>query len=84
MDAVNKREILDAILQNEEELWIVIKPSRLNPCDPDELCVFQNPAQYKEASIEIPTRWFRDRELGMIESAVKDAIANASPGYKHG
>jgi hypothetical protein len=84
MDNVNKREILEAIIQEEEDLWIIVKPSRFNPSDPDELCVFQNPAKYKEAAIEIPLRWFRDQELKMIEQAVKDAIQRAAPGYKHG
>jgi len=55
----------------------------LNPSDPDELCVFQNPARYKEAAIEIPMRWFEDQEVEMIEQAVKDAIQRAKPGYKH-
>lgn len=83
MDNVNRREILEGILQEEEDLWIIIKPSRLNPSDPDELCVFQNPARYKEAAIEIPLRWFEDQEVEMIEQAVKDAIQRAKPGYKH-
>ena len=83
MDNVNKREILETILLEEEDLWIIIKPSRFNPSDPDELCVFQSPAAYKEAAIEIPWRWFRDQELDKIEQAVKDAIRSANPGYQH-
>ena len=84
MDKANKREILELILEEEEDLWIIVKPSRFNPSDPDELCVFQNPAKYKEAAIEIPMRWFQDQEVQMIEQAVKDAIQRAEPGYKHG
>lgn len=83
MDNVNKREILEEILQEEEDLWIIIKPSRLNPSDPDELCVFQNPAAYKEAAIEIPMRWFQDQEVEMIKEAVREAMQRATLGYKH-
>jgi hypothetical protein len=83
MENVNKREILETILQKEEELWIIIKPSRLNPFDPDELCVFQNPARYEEAAIEIPIRWFQDQEVELIEQAVKDAIQRPRQGYTH-
>jgi hypothetical protein len=78
---VNKREILQAILDQEEELWIIIKPSRLNPRDPDYLCVFQNPGEYKETKVEIPTPWFQHRQLDKIEGAVRDALSRAEEGY---
>jgi len=79
----NKREILQSILDQEEDLWIIIKPSRLNPSDPDELCVFQSPSQYKEAKIEIPISWFENRELSKIEQAVKEALQKAEAGYTY-
>lgn len=79
----SKREILQSILDQEEDLWIIIKPSRLNPSDPDELCVFQSPSQYKEARAKIPTSWFEKRELSKIEQAVKEALQRAETGYTY-
>lgn len=78
----NKREVIQSILDKQKDLWIIIKPSRLNPTDPDYLCVFQNPAEYKEARVEIPTAWFQDREKARIEGVVQDAIRRAELGYK--
>ena len=71
---VNKREILQAILDQEEELWI-------DPRDPDYLCIFQNPGEYKETKVEIPTSWFQHREVDKIEEAVRDALRRAEQGY---
>jgi hypothetical protein len=79
----NKREILQSILDQEEELWIIIKPSRFNPIDSDYLCVFQNPAEYKETRVEIPTSWFQDQELNKIREAVRSALKRAEPGYTY-
>lgn len=80
--AANRREILQAILDREDDVWIVMKPSRRNPEDPDGLWVFQNPARWKEARVEIPHAWFLDREMEKIENAVMDAIAHAEQGYR--
>lgn len=79
--AANRREILQEILDREDDPWIIMKPSRRNPADPDELCVFQNPARWKEARVKIPHAWFADREIAKIEAAVADAIAHAEQGY---
>jgi len=81
--ASTKREVLQSILDKEDELWIIMKPSRNDPTDSNSLCIFQNPAQYKEARIEIPTRWFTDKEFDKIESTVLDAIEHAEFGYKY-
>ena len=80
---LNKRQILQSILDKQEDLWIIMKPSRNDPTDPDELCVFQSPGQWKEARTEIPISWFLDRELGKIETAVRDALERAEAGYKY-
>lgn len=79
-----KRDILQSILDEDEDLWIIIKPSRRNPTDTDCLCVFQNPAEYKEAKVEIPTPWFQDQEFDKIEKAVRHALRRAEVGYKYG
>jgi hypothetical protein len=80
--AASKREILQEILDREDDLWIIMKPSRRNPTDPDELCVFQNPTRWKEARAKIPHAWFTDGEIAKIEAAVADAIARAEQGYR--
>lgn len=79
----NKRKILQSILDEEDDLWIILKPSRNNPSDPETLCVFQNPGQWKEARAEIPTSWFIDPELEKIVAAVRNAIEHAETGYKY-
>jgi hypothetical protein len=78
----NRREILQEILDREDDPWIIMKPSRRNPADPDELCVFQNPARWKEAQVNIPHAWFLNNEIEKIESTVADAIARAEQGYR--
>jgi hypothetical protein len=78
-----KREVLESILDKEDELWIIMKPSRNDPTDSDSLCIFQNPAQHKEARVEIPIGWFTDKEFDKIESTVLDAIEHAEFGYKY-
>lgn len=80
---LNKREVLQSILDKEDDFWIIMKPSRNYPTDPDDLCVFQNPAQYKEARAEIPTQWFMEEAFDKIESTVLDAIEHAVLGYKY-
>ncbi len=81
-EARNKRNILQDLIDQEEELWIIIKPSRLEPSDPDSLCIFQNPAKYTEARADIPTSWFRDGEFSKIEEAVRSALSHAEEGYQ--
>ena len=78
----NKRQILQSIIDKENDDWIIMKPSRNDPTDPEYLCIFQNPAEYKEARVEIPTPWFIDEQFAKIESAVLDAIQHAELGYK--
>jgi len=51
---VKKREVIQAIIDDEPEPWIIMKPSRKNPADPDPLCVFENPAEGTQAQVEIP------------------------------
>jgi hypothetical protein len=79
----NKRKILESIIDEQDDFWIIMKPSRNNPTDPDYLCVFQNPAEYKEARVEIPTVWFMDEQFGKIQSAVWHAMECAETGYKY-
>jgi hypothetical protein len=79
----NKRAVLQSILDKEDGLWIIMKPSRNDPADPDDLCVFQNPGKWREARVDIPMSWFVNQEFEKIENAVLDAIENAETGYKY-
>ena len=79
----NKRKILEAIIDEQDDFWIITKPSRNNPTDSDYLCVFQNPAEYKEARVEIPTAWFMDEQVDKIQGAVWHAMKSAEIGYKY-
>ena len=72
----NKREILQPILDKTEQGWSIIKPSPLDPTDPEERCVFQK--GNKEAEISIPNSWFQDLgERHKIEPVLRDAIRSA-------
>jgi hypothetical protein len=77
----NKREILQAIIDDVEESWIVMKPSRYNPMDPDPLCIFENPAELTRASTTIPTTWFENEDLNKIKDAVHLSLRNAETMY---
>ena len=76
MTRANKREILEAIFKKMDPAgsWQIMSPSRLDPFNPEYLCVFQQPSTYKEVRALIPTPWFDDGELDKIEWAVRDAI----------
>ena len=78
-----KREILQAILDKEDDLWIIMKPSRNDPGDPEDLCIFQSPRRWKEARVEIPMSWFVNQELDKIENAVLEALEHAQSGFQY-
>jgi hypothetical protein len=48
----NKRKILESIINEQDDFWIIMKPSRNNPTDSDYLWVFQNPAEYKKHGLK--------------------------------
>jgi len=77
MDLPNKREILQAIIDEEPEPWIIMKPSRQDPTDPEPLCIFENPAEQIQAAAEIPLVWFQNHELERIKQTVKQNLEKA-------
>ena len=79
---VNKREILQPMLDNIEPGWFIKKPSPLDPCDIDYLCIFQHTGDYRETSADIRTDLFADGKLEEIERLVKRAINNAVVPWK--
>lgn len=77
MELPNKREIIKAVIDQEEEPWIIMKPSRKNPTDPEPLCIFENPAAQTQAKAEIPLAWFQNRELHKIKEAIQQSLRQA-------
>jgi putative phosphoribosyl transferase len=73
----NKREMIQAIIDEEQEPWIIMKPSRKDPTDPEPLCVFENPAEHTQATAEIPLEWFQNRELEKIRQTIQQSLRQA-------
>ena len=81
MTAKNKREILQAIIDDVQEPWIIMKPSRFDPTDSDSLCVFENPEQQIQARTDIPQAWFENAELEKIKAAVHLSLESGQVMY---
>lgn len=77
MELPNKRQMIQAVIDEEQEPWIVMKPSRQDPADPEPLCIFENPAEQTQAKTEIPVAWFQNRELQKIKEAIKQSLRHA-------
>lgn len=77
MAVPNKRKIIQSIIDDEDGPWIVMKPSILNPNDPDRMCIFENPAKVTEATVEIPPEWFQKNELEKIRQAIHQGLEHA-------
>lgn len=55
----NKREILQSLLDKIDPRWEIIKPSPLNPTDPDFLCIFRKDLERQK--VEIPNPWYQEQ-----------------------
>jgi hypothetical protein len=77
MELANKREMIQAVIDEEEEPWIIMKPSRQDPSDPEPLCVFENPAEHTQAKTEIPLEWFENRQMAKIKEAIQQSLRQA-------
>jgi hypothetical protein len=75
--ATKQKEMIQAVIDEEPEPWIIMKPSRQEPTDPEPLCIFENPAEHTQAKAEIPLEWFQNRELEKIKEAVQQSLQNA-------
>jgi hypothetical protein len=69
--------MIQAIIDEEQEPWIIMKPSRQGPTDPEPLCIFENPAAQTQAKTEIPVAWFQNRELQKIKEAIQQSLRHA-------
>ena len=77
MELANKRAMIQAVIDEEEEPWIIMKPSRQHPSDPEPLCVFENPAEHTRAKTEIPLEWFENRQMAKIQEAIQQSLRQA-------
>ena len=82
MELPNKREMIEAVIDEEPERWIIMKPSRQEPMDREALCIFENPAEDTQARVEIPFDWFQNRELEKIKQAIQRSLRDAQIQYK--
>jgi hypothetical protein len=82
MERPNKREMIQAIIDEEPEPWVIMKPSRQDPVDPEALCIFENLAEQTQARAEIPLEWFQNQELQKIKQAIQQSLRHAQVMYK--
>jgi hypothetical protein len=82
MEGTTKRDMIQAVLDEEREPWIIMKPSRQDPSDPEPLCIFENPAKQTEVRTEIPAAWFQSREVEKIREAIQQSLLRAVPKLK--
>jgi len=73
----DKREVIREVLDEVDEPWIIMKPSRHNPTDTDTLCVFENPHKQTQAKANIPMDWFEKQEVEKIKEAVLSSLQQA-------
>jgi putative phosphoribosyl transferase len=73
----NKREIIQAVIDEEEEPWVIMKPSRQDPANSEALCIFENPAEQTQAKAELPIAWFQNQELQRIKEAIRQSLRHA-------
>jgi len=74
----NKRAMIQTVIDDEPEPWIIMKPSRENPADPEALCIFENPAEQTQARAEIPLAWFQNHELDKIKRSIQESLRLAT------
>ena len=79
MERPNKREMIQAIIDEEPEPWVIMKPSRQDPIDPEALCIFENPAEQTQARAEIP---LENHDLEKIKEAIRQSLRHAQVMYK--
>ena len=74
--------LIQAIIDEEPEPWIIMKPSGGNPADPESPCIFENPSEHTQARAEIPLAWFEGRQSEKIKEAIRHSLRHAQVMYK--
>jgi hypothetical protein len=75
--------MIQAIIDEEPEPWVIMKPSRQHPVDPEALCIFKNPAEQTQARAEIPFEWFQNQDSEKIKQAIQQSLRHAQVMYKN-
>ncbi len=70
----DRRTWLQEYFDLNEPGWVAVKPA---PGDPADLCVFQNPGEYKKARARLPQKWFDDNAWHLIEPEIRRALSQA-------
>ena len=71
----DRRPIIQRYANEIEPGWTVVKPQ--SPGDIDDQCVLQKSAEYKEATANLPVRWFDDQNWAAIKSEIERALKAA-------
>ncbi len=72
--STDRRTLLQDYFDQNEPGWVAVKPAA---GDLDNLCVFQNPDERKEARAWLPQKWFDDNERHLIEREIRRALSQA-------
>ena len=72
---IDRRPIIQSYLDKIEDGWHVYKPA--GPGDIDGRCIFQNPGDRKEATANLPVKWFEDGDDHLIRSEIARAVREA-------
>ena len=77
--SLDKRSILQPILDGIEPGWEIVKPTKTDPANIEWLCIFRKPSENKEARAEIDNTYFQDADpQHKIKPLVEDSIRNAT------
>lgn len=74
---INKRVILQPILDKIEPGWLIVKPSELEPCDVETLCILQHMAGRRHTDAGIHNHLYAEGKLQAIEARLRTAISGA-------
>lgn len=75
--SLNKRAMIQRVIDDEPDPWVIMKPSRKDPADPEDLCIFENPAEQTRAYAEIPLAWFQNNEIDKIKNSIQESLRQA-------
>jgi len=78
---IDKRAILQPILDAIEPGWEIIKPFPEDRADIESLSVFQKPDENKEIKVAIPDYYFYSGEQHRIRPFLEQEIRNAKVLY---
>lgn len=73
--SIDRKPIIQKYADEIEPGWIVVTPQ--SPGDINEQCVLQKTPDYKQATANLPVRWFDDQNWIRIKSEIERALKAA-------